>query len=303
MQLIRKRSDRLPLIPIDSIRHLTKRVSEQIPTKELYDFFNTTLRSSAIPITKNTRITWEYLPSLLQYELYIITTDHNEGILEHLLPLLLYNQKDTIPTKGDLFITQTYFAFYAEKKLQIAMKNDNFSNDDITKFVAQHTSLAIEKTHIIDNATLLDLYNETPNKQLPQTTKLISLQKSKSGTYYILYLAFLCIFAFGAIYNQITLSDLSAKAALDKLATKQPLHEIQKKPAKIPKLEKLLLSAKSFDLRLQALDYSQKVSLTLHGNDQNMYDFLKLNDKKLKIITLQETINNQIIAQVECRFE
>ena len=305
MRLTLKQSDRLPPISSESIRHLTKTVSEQIPAKDLYDFFHTTLHFCAIPIAKNTKITWEYFPSYLRYELYIVTTDRNEGVLEHSLPLLLYNRKEIIPSIGDLFITPTFFAFYSNSKLQIAMKNDSFSNEDIEKFIAQHTTLFVEKTYIIDNSLLLDHYNTAPKKQLPPPTRLLSLQKSKSGTYYILYLLTLFAFAFGALYNQISSNDLSAREMLHTLTQQHALSQTltKKEPPKIPKLEKLLLSAKNFELSIQALDYAQKVSLTLHGNDQNMYSFLELNDKKLKILTLQEKGNNQIIAQVECRFE
>lgn len=282
----------LQLIPLSNLSHVTKKVTEEISQKHLKSFFQTALIQANLKIEKNTKVFYSFIKEVNLYEIYIFQTTEKNPLLEIQLFENYQNFDETLENKYTLFITNKSFAIYLNKKVILAFENKNYQESDILKFIQFTYKITIAETIMIADEEFNKLKQNTSNLK---PLHYINLANSYEHYYFLVYLVVLIV---SSLYFYTISYTQTIPKAQTEIKQEQPYNN-QKIALKFTQfIEKL----NSKNIKLEDLSYDKKLCAKIQSNNQNLYDFLAIYKKDMKIIKLEKIDDNLIFAEVEIEF-
>jgi hypothetical protein len=277
------------LIPFSNITRITKKVTEPILEKYLQSFLQTTLIQTNLPITKDSKVVYRFIEKSNHYEIYLFQTKHKKAILEFQLFENYQNDEESFKKKYQLFITKSFCTLYFDGKFVSAFENKNYATSDIIKFVQFNHKITIDEIIQINEEELIQLKLNIANLK---PLRYSHLTTSYEGYYFLVYLLLIIL---SSLYFYTTY--YSTKSAnLSSNITKEQPYQNEKTATKITQF---IENLNSKNIKLDALTYDKKLIAKIQSNSQNLYDFLALYKKDMKIIKLEKIGDNLIFAEVE----
>lgn len=282
-------SSTLQLIPFSNITHITKKVTEPILEKYLQSFLQTILIQANLTITKDSKVVYRFIEKSNHYEIYLFESRNKKAILEFQLFENYQNNEKSFKGKYQLFITKSFFSLYFDGQFVSAFENKNYATSDIIKFVQFNHKIAItDAIQISDNELNILKLNIKNLKPLPYFHPTTSYE----GAYFLIYLFLIILSSF---YFYTTNYNTKTTNLSPNISKEQP-YKNQKIATKITQFIKNLNSK---NIKLEALTYDTKLVAKIQSNHHNLYNFLALYKKDMKIIKLEKIDDHLIIAEVE----
>jgi len=275
-------------IPFSNIKHITKKVTEEISQKHLKSFLQTTLQLAKLPIEKDTKVFYSFIKETNIYEIYFFSTPHKQPLLEI---QLFENYPHLNKNQYQLFITNSFFTIYSYGKVIIAYENKNYDLNDIIKFIQFTHKITIEETITIHDEEYHQLKLNTTN---PKPLPYLSLASSYEQYYFLVYLLLIILLSF--YFYTITYNQPLPK---QQTITTEPPYKNEKISLKITQF---IQNLNSKNIKLEELKYDKKLFAKIKSNNQNIHDFLALYKKDMKIIRLEKKGDNLLCAEVEIEF-
>ncbi len=282
----------LQLLSFSNFTHITKKVTEEISDKHLKSFFQTALAQANFPIEKNTKVFYSFMKQSSSYEIYFFQSTQKHPLLEIQLFENYTYGKETTKESYQLFITTNFFTLYCNGQVLLAFENKNYSQSDILKFIQFTHKITINEIILIIDEELNELKKDISNIK---PLHLIHLSNSYGHYYYFFYLTLIVLFSF-YFYNT-TYNDTFSKLPANTLKGKS--HKNQEIALKITQF---ITNLNNKNIKLEELRYDKKIYAKVKSNNQNLYDFLALYKKNMKIVKLEKTNDNLILGEIEIEF-
>jgi len=282
----------LEIIPFSNITRITKNVTEQISQKYLKSFLITTINQENLPKTKTSKIIYQFIEKSNSYEIYLFQTKHKKALLEFQLFEKYQNSLEDFHQKYQLFITHTFFTLYFDGKFISAIENKNYTTSDIIKFVQFNYKITIDEIIEVSDEEMKKLKQHSSNLQSFHFTNLQSSYESYYFLFYLVVILLASLYYYNINYNT------STKNPLPNSISEQP-YENQKIASHITQT---ITHLHHKNIKLEDLNYNKKLFLKVKSTHQNLYDFLAIYKKNMKIIKLEKIEDNLIFAEVEIEF-
>jgi len=285
------------LIPHNDTYHLSVDVTDKISPKHLNSFIKTSLETANQQIEQNSKIFISYIDNANIYEIYHIkTTSQNIYLIYQIFD---YNYINNYTNSIDLYITKEYFIVYKDSKFYFAKKNNNYQTTDIIRYINFHYKLDIDNTTILDNTQLLSLKEQFINSNIPPYN-YINFSSNNEFKYYIYYIVSILFISFSLyIYNTNHYHNSNKIDIQNKLTTIKNRYKYLKnyqikKQYKVKELIKFLNYLKIYHIYTTNIKYVDKLYTTIVANQkQQLYDFLSIYDKNIKIKSLKTLDGNK----------
>ena len=148
------KNDSVEVIPSNTIHSFSVKVTEKIDSKYIDDFIRTNIDTHSIKIDQSSNFYYIFIESSLSYE--IIVFDKIDKKIFTLEPFLLLGYYDDLKNHSgvDIFLTDTYFVLFKDKKFLMFKNISNVFQEDIKVFVSQTYNIQIENIIKIDKQKL-----------------------------------------------------------------------------------------------------------------------------------------------------
>ncbi|MCI0501493.1 MAG: hypothetical protein L0Y61_07075 [Epsilonproteobacteria bacterium] len=274
------------LVPFSNIICITKKVTEPIFEKYLQSFLQTTLIQANLTITKDSKVFYRFIEKLNHYEIYLFQTKSKKAILEF---QLFENYQENFKLKYQLFITDSFCTIYFDGKFISAFENKSYEISDIVKFVQFNHKIIINEIISINANELTQLKLNIKNLK---PLHYLHLSTSYEGYYFLVYLFLISLSSF----YFYTINYNTKETNFSSYIAKEQPYKNERVAIKITQfIEKL----NSNNIKLEVLAYDQKLIAKIQSNHQNIYNFLALYKKDMKIIKLEKIDDHLIVAEVE----
>lgn len=290
------------IVKAEDSKLITFKTTEKIGNKYFFKYLITQLKLQNIYILNSTYLYSSFNEEKSFYKVIILNSPSDKFIFEPLILKAYYYNHPQKSLKVDVFICDTFFAVFNNKKLFSfkKFKLDNPpSNEDIKLFISQSYSWKV--TNIIniskDKFEQLKLEYTNKDKYSKEFNSSKDSKKVKSLSLFTLFV--FSIFSYFIFLDILNLHEKS-KITVKNSSTSKP--KIYKNKS-YENMMSILSDIKSYDIKVESLSYL-KNSYSLDLNHPNKEVLLKfVNNSKVKNTTILSLVLDQTKAQYSLKVD
>ena len=264
------------------IKRIDPLSSEKIKGKFLFDFIKTQLELSSYEST-NQQIFYSYNSYKKLYEIYFYQSSKRYFTPIDYAYSYAYKYKLDFG-KSTLFIKDDFFIFFVDGVFALLRENNNYSKEDIEKYIFSLYSVKIDSIIFLEDEIL----------ELSFYTKYLEKSKKQLVVYIVYVLILLC----GSLYyfwTAIVTQEQSVKSIVKEKI--QYSTKINKNLNHLIRVNKLFKIIKKYKLTIIEYKYKKKLFLSLQGSNENINIFLKQIGLKTNIISINKE-NKMVVLEI-----
>lgn len=297
------------LISFENIKIISVDVTDIISPKYLKEFIKTSIDIEKVRLEPSSKVFISFIQEINRYEIYIVNSSQKYPLILPQVFTTYYSENDISFESIDLFITKDFFVVYKNKKLYLSKKNEQYRQDDILNYINFNYNLKVDKIYVISEKELEKLKEKFLKEYICDfDLQYITLKNNSSYRYFLIYLIISILVSFYIFYPKLKIEPKQIVTSnIEQLQNlKLQYKKLSRDNIKEEKISKRIIEffnyLKIYKINIIKIEYKKSLYAQIIANKkQNLYDFLAIYDKKIKIIKLTKT-NNRFSMEIQIEF-